>query len=89
MDGGTVAELKCTSCEETKEIAGESTNGIQLCDDCIGQAMEGVEVLFSCAACGMQMAISFPKGYFGDAEEARQLYLAAVMSHREGWCKEA
>lgn len=84
-----MAESKCTSCEEVKEIAGDSTGGVQLCDDCISQAMEGVELLFTCPACNMQMAISFPDGYFEDVEEARQLYLAAVNSHREGWCKKA
>jgi hypothetical protein len=84
-----VVETKCTSCEEVKEIAGDSSNEVRLCDDCISQAMEGVELLFACPACGMQMALSFPEGYFGDVEEARQLYLAAVTSHIEGWCKKS
>ena len=35
------------------------------------------------------MAISFSEGYFEDIEEARQLYLAAVASHTEGWCKKS
>jgi hypothetical protein len=84
-----VVETKCTSCEEVKEIGGEAAGEVRLCDDCISQAMEGVELLYTCPQCGMQMALSFPDGYFGDAEEARQLYLAAVTSHREGWCKGA
>ncbi len=84
-----MVETKCTSCEEVKEIGGESTGEVRLCDDCISQAMEGVEVLYTCPACGMQMGIAFPKGYFEEVEEARQLYLAAVESHRGGWCKKS
>ena len=84
-----MVETKCTSCEEVKEILGDSSGEVRLCDDCISQAMEGVELLFACPACGMQLALSFPEGYFEDGEEARQLYLAAVTSHREGWCKKA
>lgn len=84
-----MAESKCTSCEEVKEVSGDSINGVQLCDDCIQQAMEGVELLYTCPSCGLSMAVSFPEGYFEDVEEARQLYLAAVTSHREGWCKKS
>ncbi|MCC6741210.1 MAG: hypothetical protein IT452_19370 [Planctomycetia bacterium] len=82
-------ETKCTSCEEVKEISGDSDGEVRLCDDCISQAMEGVEVLYTCPVCGMQMGIAFPAGYFEDVEEARQLYLAAVESHRSGWCKKS
>lgn len=82
-------ETKCTSCEEVKEISGDSAAEVRLCDDCISQAMEGVEVLYTCPACGMSMGIAFPAGYFEDVEEARQLYLAAVDSHRTGWCKKS
>jgi hypothetical protein len=84
-----VVETKCTSCEEVKEMSGDSGSEVRLCDDCISQAMEGVEVLYTCPACGMSMGIAFPAGYFEDVEEARQLYLAAVESHRGGWCKKS